>query len=191
MKKITLLICFILSSAICKEIYAQDAATLKAMQDFMTPGDIHKMLAKFDGKWKSDNNMWMAPGAPPIQMQMEVENKMILGGRYQQSIQKGSMMGMPFEGISTLGWDNGKKVFVSTWIDNMGTGIIYMEGTWDATTNTVELKGKQTDPATGKQTDIRETFQIMDDNTEAIQIFSPGPDGKEFKFMEAKLTRIK
>lgn len=27
---------------------------------------------------------------------------------------------MPFEGISTLGYDNAKKTFFSTWIDNMG-----------------------------------------------------------------------
>jgi hypothetical protein len=35
---------------------------------------------------------------------------------------------MPFEGISTLGYDNAKKTFFSTWIDNMGTGMMVMEG---------------------------------------------------------------
>lgn len=58
---------------------------------------------------------------------------MILGGRYQQSMHTGSFNGMPFEGISLVGYDNTKKVFMSSWADNMGTGSMYMEGTWDQT----------------------------------------------------------
>jgi Protein of unknown function (DUF1579) len=46
---------------------------------------------------------------------------MILGGRYQQSTTKGSFNNMPFEGISLLGYDNAKKVFMNSWVDNMGT----------------------------------------------------------------------
>jgi hypothetical protein len=49
-------------------------------------------------------------------------NTMILGGRYQQSMIKGNMMGMPFEGMGLLGYDNAQKLFYSTWVDNMGTG---------------------------------------------------------------------
>ena len=46
------------------------------------------------------------------------------------------MMGMPFQGMSTMAYDNGKKTFMSTWIDNMGTGILETEGTYDAGTKT-------------------------------------------------------
>jgi hypothetical protein len=191
MKKTILAVCTFLTTACCLTGYAQDDAAMKAMQAYMTPGEVHKMLAKFDGKWKSENTMWMMPGAPPMKMESDVENKMILGGRYQQSTHKGSFNGMPFEGVSTLGWDNAKKVLVTTWMDNMGTGIMFMEGSWDANNNMMNMKGKQTDPMTGKEMDIRETFKIVDDNTQIMEMFGPGPDGKEYKMMEVKFTRKK
>lgn len=34
---------------------------------------------------------------------------MIFGGRYQLSNYKGNFMGMPFEGMSIMGYDNAKK----------------------------------------------------------------------------------
>ncbi len=39
--------------------------------------------------------------------------------------------------------------------------------------------------------EIRETFKIIDDNTQMMEMFSQGPDGKEFKMMEIKYTRKK
>ncbi len=44
----------------------------------------------------------------------------------------GKMMEMPFHGIGTEGYDNVRKKFMASWIDNMGTGILLMEGTYDA-----------------------------------------------------------
>jgi hypothetical protein len=98
---------------------------------------------------------------------------------------------MPFEGISTTGYDNAKKTFVSTWVDNMGTGIMIMEGKWDEKTKTLHLKGKQTDPTTGKEMDVRETFTVIDDNTQKMEMFMTPAGGKEYKNMEIVFTRKK
>jgi hypothetical protein len=38
---------------------------MKAWQDYMTPGDMHKMIASSDGTWNEDITMWMAHGQPP------------------------------------------------------------------------------------------------------------------------------
>ena len=35
---------------------------------------------------------------------------------------------MTFKGTGIEGYDNGKKKFVGTWMDNMGTGIMMSEG---------------------------------------------------------------
>lgn len=190
MKRVTTTICFIALSVLCYQVQAQSDQEMKAWMDYMTPGDVHKMLAKDDGEWNSDITMWMQPGAPPQKYTGKSVNKMILGGRYQQSVHTGNMMGMPFEGISTLGYDNLKKVFMNTWVDNMGTGIMYMEGPWDPATKTVHLKGKMLDPSTGKDCDVRETFKIIDDNTQLMEMFVT-KDGKESKTMEIKFTRKK
>ena len=97
---------------------AVDSATaMKAMMDYATPGESHKMLAKSNGTWNGEVTMWMAPDAPPSTSKMTMVNKMVMDGRYQVSEAKGNMMGMPFNGMSTTGYDNHKKVFMSTWIE--------------------------------------------------------------------------
>lgn len=164
------------------------AAMMQAWMTYMTPGDVHKMLAKSNGTWDEDVTTWMEPGKPPTTGKSTAVNKMILGGRYQQSIHKGSFMGMPFEGVSTVGYDNARKVFQSSWVDNMGTGVMNMEGTWDSTAHTINFKGKATDPSTGKEMDVRETFTMVDDNNHKIEMWCT-QNGKEFKSMEIVLKR--
>jgi hypothetical protein len=113
---------------------------------------------------------------------------MIMGGRYQEGKHTGNFMGMPFEGYSLTGYDNARKVFVTSWIDNMGTGIMYMEGKWDEKTKTVHFVGKSTDPSTGKEVPVRQTFTWIDPNKQKMEMFMTQA-GKEYKNMEIVLTR--
>lgn len=167
---------------------AQSADEQKAWMDYMTPGPVHEMIAKSNGDWTEEITFWMAPDAPPTKTTANATNKMILGGRYQYSSVTGDMMGMPFEGVSILGYDNAKKIFQSTWMDNFGTGITNMTGTWDEATNTVNFTGTSLDPMTGKDMNIRQTFKIIDDNNQIMEMYST-TDGKEMKTMEIKMTR--
>lgn len=167
-----------------------DSATMmKNWQVYMTPGEPHKLMASWDGTWTGDIQMWMAPGAPPQVSKATAVNKMMYGGRYQNSKHSSNMMGMPFEGESTMGYDNSKKLFVSSWLDNMGTGIVMMEGAWDEATKTLTLTGKCVDPMTGRDMVLKQTMKVVDNNNQFIEMYGPGPDGKEFKMMEIKLTR--
>ncbi|WP_153798870.1 DUF1579 domain-containing protein [Foetidibacter luteolus] len=165
-----------------------DPAAMKKWMDYMTPGDMQKLLAQSEGEWTTESTMWMAPGAPPTTSTGTCVNKMILGGRYLEAKYSGSIMNMPFEGIGNTGYDNAKKVFMSTWIDNMGTGIIYMTGTWDAATKTITSTGKQVDPMTGKEIDIKQVYKFVDDKHEYMEMFMT-VDGQEMKTMEMKYTR--
>lgn len=162
------------------------AVASKAWTDYATPGEMHKMLAKSDGDWSGQTTMWAESGGEQIISKSEATNKMMFNGRYQMSTHKGDMMGMAFEGISILAYDNAKKKFVSSWIDNMGTGIMTMEGDWNASTKSIEFKGKMTDPTqTEKECNVREVFTFIDDNTEKMEMFGPDPrTGEEFKTME-------
>ncbi|MFT3979374.1 MAG: DUF1579 domain-containing protein [Ferruginibacter sp.] len=169
-----------------------DSATMmKNWMAYSTPGDMHKLLQSWDGTWTGEITSWMTPGAPPQVSTGKAVNKMILGGRYQESIHTSDMMGMPFEGRSVMGYDNAKKKFVSTWVDNMGTGVMTMEGTWDEGSKTLTTTGKCIDPAAGnaKEMDIRQVLKVVDDKNHVFEMYGPGPDGKEFKMMEIKMTR--
>lgn len=168
-----------------------DSATLeKAWMENMTLGEPHKMLAKSTGEWNCEMTMWMAPDAPPMTTKMTSSNKMILGGRYQVSNFKGNLMGQPFEGVSTTGYDNTKKVYTNTWIENMGTSMMSMEGTWNDASKAISFKGKTICAGNGQEMDVRETYQIIDDNTHILTMYGPDMQtGKEYKNMEIKLTR--
>lgn len=169
-----------------------DSATaMQAMMANAVPGEPHKMLAKSNGTWVGQVTMWMAPDAPPTTSTATMTNKMIMDGRYQVSEAKGNMMGMPFNGMGITGYDNQKKVFTATWVDNMGTGIMKMEGPWDEATKSITFKGTMPLP-NGRECEFREVYKIIDDNNELMEMY--GPDfktGKEYKHMEIKLTRKK
>ncbi|MEI9934820.1 MAG: DUF1579 domain-containing protein [Ferruginibacter sp.] len=188
MKKISTAVCFFMLAVGIKTSAQNDG--MKAWQDYMTPGDVHKMIAKYDGTWNEDVTFWMQPGAPATNSKATCVNTMILGGRYQQSTISGNMMGMSFEGFSLLGYDNTKKVFTSTWLDNMGTGTLTLEGTWDDATKTIVFKGIEFDPMSSKDINVKETIQLIDDNTQKIEMFMESPTG-EFKSMEIISTRSK
>jgi uncharacterized lipoprotein NlpE involved in copper resistance len=181
------------SASAPKEWVAVDSATeMKAWMDYATPGTPHAMLAKHDGEWTGQNKMWMKMGDTPVTTTSTMVNKMIMDGRYQQSTFKGDFMGMPMEGMAIGAYDNHLKKFISTWIDNMGTGVMKMEGTWDSTAKTISYIGSMVNPANGQECTMREIYTFVDDNTAKMEMFGPdSKTGKEYKTMEIVLTRKK
>lgn len=175
-----------------KWIPIDSAMEAKAMMEASQLGDAHKMLAKGTGTWSAEMTMWRGSNGPEMKAMGTQVTTTILDGHFQQSKFTGNMMGRPFEGISTVGFDNTTKQYVSTWIENMGTGIMSMTGTWDNATNTLNLTGKEKNPANGIECTLRETYKIIDDNNHLMTMYGPDPQtGKEYKMMEIKYTRKK
>jgi hypothetical protein len=97
-------------------------------------------------------------------------------------------MGMPMNGINIIGFDNGKKIFQSYWIDNMGTGMMMAEGPWDESTKTITMKGKMYDPISNMDLDVREMYKIVDANHRVLELYVT-QNGQEMKNLEAKYER--
>lgn len=170
-----------------------DSATMmKSWMEYATPGPVHAMLAKSNGNWNAEVTNWMAKGAPGQTSIASCVNSMVMDGRYQKSEFKGDFGGMPFNGMSLTAYDNYEKIFKSTWIDNMGTGIMMMQGPWDEASKSMTLTGSAINPANGKNCKMREVFKIVDDNTQVMEMYGPDPQtGEEYKSMEIKFTRKK
>lgn len=169
-----------------------DSATMaRNWEQYMTPGEVHKMIASWDGDWTAVALMWHSPDAPADTSKLTVNHKMILGGRYQVAAHKGNMMGMPFEGISTTGYDNAKKKFINTWVDNMGTGMMYMEGTWDEGTKAITYMGKMVsiERNDGSEEGVKQVLRITDPTHQQMEMFMIDPSGKETKTMEIWYTK--
>jgi Protein of unknown function (DUF1579) len=161
----------------------------KAMMERMSPGEMHKSLAKMAGDWTFSNTMWMAPGAPPMESTGTMHAEMALGGRYVLSDWTGSFMGHPFEGHGTDGYDNVTHKYVSSWIDNMGTGIMYSTGTCEDGGKKCTSTGSASDAMSNSVSTMKSVLTWVDDNTFKNEMFSNDPSGKEFKTMEIVAKR--
>jgi len=159
------------------------AAQMKAWAEYARPGNPHKMMADETGIWNCDMTFWMEPNGKPEKANSTAVIKMILGGRYQEGNYKGTMMGQPFEGKSTLAYNNASKEYTTTFIDNMGTGMMVAVGKYDEKSKSMELKGEVANPLNGKKTPYREIYTIVGPTTRKMEMFDT-KNGEEFKSME-------
>lgn len=167
-------------------------AMQKAWTEYATPTEPHKKMASESGTWTEDLTFWMSPDDKnPQKYTATAEFKMLLNGRYQEQRHKGKMMGMDFEGISTLAYNNASGEYTSTWIDNMGTGMMIASGKYDEASKSTTFLGEMIDPMTKKSKKVRQVVTIIDDNTQKMESFDEAPNGKEFKSMEILMKRKK
>jgi hypothetical protein len=138
-----------------------------------TPGPEHAMLGKDVGTWDATVEMFM-PGAPPS-VSKGTEVVTMMGGFWQLTEFKSEMMGQPFEGRGTMGFDPTKKKYVGTWVDTMAPAYYTVEGTYDAATKTLTGWMDGPDP-TGVVTKTKETTEWKDADTRVFTMYAP--DGK-------------
>lgn len=172
---------------------AGQAEMMKAWQDFATPGPEHAWMAKSAGTWVCDSvKQWMDPSQPPTTAKATDVVTMAMNGLYQMTDFSSTMMGMPMQGHGIMGYDKVKKKFVLSWVDNMGSGIVRMEGSYDEASKTLNMIGKQSDPGRKMETDMRQELKFHDDGSYTMSMYGTGHDGKsEQKFMEGTFKRKK
>ena len=109
-----------------------DAEMMAKMTELAKLNENHKLLAQLAGTWTYTVKMWMAPDAPPMESKGSAVRRPIMEGRYfvanftgemKMPGEDGKMKNFEFKGMSIEGYDNVQQKFVSTWCDNMGTGI--------------------------------------------------------------------
>lgn len=161
---------------------------MEIYQKIATPGAPHKLLADLAGSWNTRGRFWMEPGKPPVEQTGRSEQKMVLDGRFLQQEFTSDMMGSPFTGIGFTGYDNHTQKYVSTWMDTMGTAIMYFEGTASADGGTITQTGRYDDAVQGPM-EWRSVMRIVDDNTLEFEMYATGKSGKEEKMMEMTYSR--
>jgi Protein of unknown function (DUF1579) len=89
--------------------------------------------------------------------------------------------------MAVEGYDNIKKKFVSSWIDSMGTGIQFSEGTYDSATKTFTFN-MEMEMVPGMKTPVRETIKLTDKDHMMLEWYE-NRGGQEKKTMEIAYTR--
>jgi hypothetical protein len=188
--KYFLVCCFVIGfhTTLFSQTEEEQAEQMQIWMDYMTPGQIHEMMAKSVGEWKTINKYWMDPSAEPMVTEGTATIEMILGGRYQSAKHTGMVMGMPMEGISLTGYDNASGEFTSIWIDNLGTGTAVAKGKYDEATGLLTMSGSMVDPMTKGETQFKQVLKVLDDNHQVFEMYMIY-NGEEVKSLEIEFIR--
>jgi Protein of unknown function (DUF1579) len=164
---------------------------MKAWAAAATPGEAHKKLEPLVGSFTVATKMWMDPAKPPDESSGTAEKKWALGGRFVEERVEGTAMGQPFTGIGYTGYDNYKKKYVGTWMDNMGTMMMNASGTADASGKNFTSWSTIDDVIMKKEVKVKGVMTVVDGDHHTYEMWSPAPDGKLFKSLEIQYTRKK
>ena len=168
----------------------EQQAMMAKIQERTTPNEKHKLLESLAGSWNYRGKFWMDPSQPAQEMLGVSENRMIHGGRFLEQKVSSEWQGQPFEGLSLLGYDNVRGEYVTTWSDNIGTGIMYASGQYDEATKTLTTECTYSCPMTGeKERWSRSETKIVSADNYVYTSYSRDADGKEFKSMEIAYYR--
>jgi hypothetical protein len=177
---------------------APTADEMKQMMELSKLNENHKLLASTAGTWSYTVKMWMDPSGKPTESTGTATRKAIMDGRYVSGEYSGKfkMPGadgkpteMNFIGMSMDGYDNVKKKFVSGWIDNMGTGIMTMDGTYDAATKAFTYAGEY-EVMPGTKEKVRQVIKMTDATHMTMEYYEDRGQG-ETKTMEIDYTKKK
>ena len=168
------------------------------MMELGKPGENHKQLAQLAGDWTYTVKMWMDPSAPPEESKGTASRKAVMDGRFYVADAKGTfkmpgadgkMQDFNFTGMSIEGYDNVKKKYVSSWIDNMGCMIMNLDGAYDAASKTFTYNAN-CEMMPGMPVKIREVIKVVDADHHTFDFYEDRGAG-ETKTMEISYTRKK
>jgi hypothetical protein len=168
-----------------------DDPMMAKWMEYATPGPAHKVLDPRIGKWSVKVKCYETPGGPSEESTGTAEMKWVKDGRFVEEQARGTFKGMPFEGSGLIGYDNLKKKYVGSWTDNLSTGIMACETTYDPSSRTFTGTMECPDVMAGKYVRGRSVEKWTDNDHFTCQAFGPGPDGKEFMKSEIAYTRQK
>jgi hypothetical protein len=171
---------------------------MKQMVELGKMNENHKLLSSLDGNWNYTIKFWMSPdpNAKPQESKGTATRKSIMGGRYvtmdvtgkmQMPDENGKMKDVQFKGMAVEGYDNVKKKLVASWVDNMGTGIAFSEGTYDPASKTFTYN-LEMEPAPGMKSQVRELLKVPDNNHMTLEWYE-NQGGGEKKTMEINYKR--
>jgi len=182
MKKLTAIVCCTLFQITIT------FATAQEMPEFPQPVEQHQWLHRLVGEW--DTKVHITPeGMDPMDSEGTATTRPI-GGFWIQTDNRGEFVGMPFNGVMTLGFDTEKEKYVGTWVDSMGGYLWQYEGTLDESQRKLTLKTEGPCPNNpGGHSQFEEVLEIKSDDhfifTSAIQ----GDDGEWNRMMKVDYRR--
>lgn len=184
---------FVKSADEAKKSSAEEQQKMMEMwMKLAQPGAEHQRLQEqFAGEWTAAVKACSGdPSAPMVESEGTMSSNMVLGGRYLIQDYSGKMGDQSFHGLGMMGFDNASKKYIAAWIDEMSTGMMSTEGSYDESTKTYTLTGTVNDPSKpdGKAK-VREVIKVTDNDHHQMMLYMPGPDGNEMLMIDINYSR--
>jgi hypothetical protein len=138
------------------------AAGAQQMPEMPQPQKEHEWLKQLVGEWDYDAEMTMEPGKAPM-LTSGTEITRPVGGFWTISEATGQVMGAPFKGVMTLGFNPADEKYVGTWVDSMQNRMWQYTGTVDQAGKKLTLDTEGPCPMqAGKILKFQETLSSLD-----------------------------
>lgn len=156
----------------------------------MMPSEGHELLENWVGSWTGKLKIWnsTAMDRPPVESESKSESKLVLGGRFLIEESQSSVMRMPMQRMSLLGFDNFKQSYTLVFFSSVETSMNIATGTWNPAGKTLTLRGEFEGPQ-GKEP-YKNVIRFEGDSR-IFESFKIMPDGREIKLIEETVTRVK
>lgn len=151
----------------------------------------HELLKAMVGEWNAKMKLYHTPGAEPEVTECTETVELLPGGMWVTSRFEGKIMGMPFSGIGTSGYDPTEKKYIGTWVDSMSPYMQTIKGDYDAKTKTMTSISTSRNPLNGEEITYKEIGREIDDDTRTFEMHMPNEKGEYVKMMEIEYTRKK
>lgn len=153
-------------------------------------GPEHMRLHELVGEWDIETTLWFSAEAKGQTSKATETMKKGPGELWVYSAYEGTFMGEPFIGRFSMGYDQNRKKYVGTWMDNSNSSMTQLIGDYDKKKKAITYQNS-TMGKDGKEFKFRSVMTFKDKDHHTYAMYFPGADGKEFKAMEFKYTRKK
>lgn len=161
-----------------------------AMPKMPEPTEQHEWMQQLVGEWKATTKAMMPGKEEPIES-TGTEVVKAVGPFWTVAEIDGTMMNEPFNGQMTLGYDAEEDKYISTWVDSISGKMWEYEGTLDESGKKLTLKTEGFCPMAGKNTEFRDTLEMVDANHKRYTMQMKNEDGEWVTTMTSDAVRVK
>jgi hypothetical protein len=154
-------------------------ADMARYMELASPGPHHAYMRSRTGTWDVTSEMYMDPSQPPMESSGTSTQRLLMDGRFLEESNRATMMGMPWEGRGTYGYDNYRKKHIGVWFDSFGTSMMTFEGDCDGSCSVITLTGSYQDPLTGTTRTMKTVTRNVSAAEYVFEMYDVAADGEE------------
>lgn len=168
---------------------AEEMAEMMAnMQKYTQPGEEHKALERFLGKWNTSTSLMM-PGAPPAS-QGTTEFRWLIDGYFVISEGETMMMGQNVKSVSIHGYDKFKMSYVASMMSSQDTALRSAEGDLTRDGKSLLLYGTLDEYLTGEHDKmVKYAWRFPSDDKMVLEVHDLPIGEENTKVVEIVFTR--